>query len=119
MHAYIYSSHAGSIDSGPLWASLHLLQGAYPTNVTLPEPGTCVAYKGCSLGANRDIAVSTDVPGVNNITTTKPPRRGPYGVGDEIDVTVWFTEPVEVLANVTNAPRLRCRAHAYHILHSP
>lgn len=64
-------------------------------------------YKGCSLGANRDIVVSTDVPTVVNITTTKHPDSGPYGVGDDIDVTVWFTEPVESLANTTKAPRLR------------
>lgn len=67
----------------------------------------CSAFKGCSLGANRDIVVSTVVPHVKNITTTKPPSRGPYGVGDEIDITVWFTEPVETLANVTKSPRLR------------
>lgn len=53
--------------------------------------------------------VSTSTPLVMNITTTKPPGSGPYGVGDEIDVTVWFTEPVEVSANVTNTPRLRYR----------
>lgn len=82
-------------------------QGATAANVSLPEPGTCVLFKGCSLGANRNIVVSTDVPRVENITSTKPPARGPYGVHDEIDVTVWFTEPVEVLANVTNTPRLR------------
>lgn len=66
-----------------------------------------MAFKGCSLGANRNIAVSTAVPRVENITTTKPPGSGPYGAGDEIDVTVRFTEPVEALANVTKAPRLR------------
>lgn len=75
--------------------------------MSLPEPGTCVTFKGCSLGANRDIVVSTAVPRVENITTTKPTDSGPYGAGEEIDVTVWFTEPVEALLNVTKAPRLR------------
>lgn len=78
-------------------------------------PGECIAFKGCSLGANRDIVVSTDAPTVWKITTTKPPGRSPYGVGEEIDVTLWFTQPVEVLANVTKAPRLRyynCAAQA-------
>ncbi|CAM9804617.1 unnamed protein product, partial [Scytosiphon promiscuus] len=82
-------------------------EGATAANVSLPEPGTCVAFKGCSLGANRDLVVSTAVPRVENTTTTKPTDSGPYGAGEEIDVTVWFTEPVEVLMNVTKAPRLR------------
>lgn len=73
----------------------------------LPEPGSCVAFKGCSLGANRDIVISTEVPRVFNISTTKPHDRGPYGVGDEIDVTLWFTKPVETLATAATAPRLR------------
>ncbi|CAM9289872.1 unnamed protein product, partial [Sphacelaria rigidula] len=81
--------------------------GATAVNISLPEPGECVLFKGCSLGANRAIAVATDTPTVWNITTTKPSDKGPYGVGDEIDITVWFTEPVEILANVTKAPRLR------------
>ena len=72
-------------------------------------------FKGCSLGANRDIVISTDAPRVVNISTTKPPGRGPYGVGDEIDVTVWFTKPVEALANVTKAPRLRCDMTPYKL----
>ena len=66
-----------------------------------------MAFKGCSLGENRDIVVSTAVPYVLSITTTKPTGIGPYGAGDEIDVTVRFSEPVEALANVTDAPRLR------------
>lgn len=82
-------------------------QGAAAVNVSLPAPGECLAFKGCSLGANRDVAVSTDTPRVKNVTSTKPPARGPYGVGDAVDVTVWFTEPVTALANVTGAPRLR------------
>lgn len=82
-------------------------QGATASNISLPEPGTCVAFKGCSLGANRDLVVSTVVPRVENVTTTKPPGSGPYGAGDEIDVTVRFTEPVAALVNVTKAPRLR------------
>lgn len=82
-------------------------QGATAANISLPEPGTCVAFKGCSLGANRDIIVSTTVPRVENMTTTKPTGEGPYGAGDEIDVTIRFTDPVEALANVTKAPRLR------------
>lgn len=73
----------------------------------LPEPGECRTFKGCSFGANRDIVVSTDVPVVVKMNSTKPPGRGPYGIGEEIDVTVWFTEPVEALANVTGTPRLR------------
>lgn len=85
----------------------HDVQGATAANVSLPEPGACVTFKGCSLGANRDIVVSTETPLVTNITTTKPSESGPFGAGDEIDVTVWFTEPVEALANVTKAPRLR------------
>ena len=60
---------------------------------------------------NRDIVVSTDTPLVTNITTTKPAASGPFGAGDEVDVTVWFTEPVEALTNVTNAPRLRYECH--------
>lgn len=83
------------------------LQGGQEVDVVLPEPGSCVAFKGCSLGANRDIVISTEVPSVVNISTTKPHDRGPYGVGDEIDVTVWFTKPVETLATVAKVPRLR------------
>lgn len=82
-------------------------QGATAANVSVPKPGECVTFKGCSLGANRDIVISTEVPTVENITTTKPPGRGPYGVRDEVDLTLWFTKPVEVLANVAKAPRLR------------
>ena len=66
-----------------------------------------MAFKGCSLAANREIVISTAVPYVVGITTTKPTGNGPYGVGDEIDVTVQFSEPVEAPVNVTNAPRLR------------
>ncbi len=51
--------------------------------------------------------ISTAAPEVASITSTKPTGSGPYGVGEEIDVTVLFTKPVEVLENVTNAPRLR------------
>lgn len=89
-------------------APLDTRQGAKAANVSLPEPGVCVTFKGCSLGANRDIVVSTNIPYVTNITTTKPPGRGPYGRGDDIDVTVWFTDPIDVLENVTSVPRLRC-----------
>lgn len=66
-----------------------------------------MTFKGCSLGANRDLVISTAAPVVTSITSTKPTGSGPYGVGEEIDVTVLFTKPVEVLENVTNAPRLR------------
>lgn len=66
-----------------------------------------MTFKGCSLGENKNIVVLTDIPTVVGITSTKSPAHGPYGVHDEIDITVWFTEPVDVLANITKAPRLR------------
>ncbi|CAM9188184.1 unnamed protein product, partial [Discosporangium mesarthrocarpum] len=88
-------------------------QGSMPANITLPEPGTCTTFKGCSLGANRNITVGTAAPTVLNMTTTKPASQGPYGLGDVVDITVHFSLPVEVLANVSGTPRLRMDTNSF------
>ena len=46
--------------------------------------------------------VPTGRPGVVRLWTTKPPELAPYGIGEEIEVVVTFSEPVAVKTNGTH-----------------
>ncbi|MEM7556367.1 MAG: DUF4347 domain-containing protein, partial [Cyanobacteria bacterium P01_A01_bin.84] len=63
--------------------------------LTLPNPGTTG-----SLGDNKDIIIDGILPTVTNITSTT--INGTYKIGDTIDITVEFSE----IVNVTDTPQL-------------
>ncbi|MGB5910715.1 MAG: NosD domain-containing protein [Promethearchaeia archaeon] len=59
-------------------------------DLTLPAPGTPG-----SLGSNRDIVIDTTAPTISGITATNP--DGTYTVGEDIFITVSFSETVYVI----------------------
>jgi len=63
--------------------------------LTLPAPGDPG-----SLGANKDIVIDTTAPTVINVTSTN--ADGSYKAGEAIDVTIQFSETVDV----TGTPQL-------------
>ena len=63
--------------------------------LTLPGPGA----EG-SLGANKAIVIDAVAPAVTNVSSTT--ADGTYGAGDVIDITITFSETL----NVTGAPQL-------------
>src|SRR6202007_1705651 len=69
--------------------------GGNAANLTLPTPGATG-----SLGANTNIVIDTTAPTVTGVSSTT--ANGSYGVGSVIDVTVTFSEAV----NVTGTPEL-------------
>jgi hypothetical protein len=73
------------------------IKDASPNNatLTLPAPGAAG-----SLGANKSIVIDTAAPTVSNVTATT--ADGTYGVGQNIAITVTFSEAV----TVTGTPRI-------------
>ena len=64
-------------------------------SLSLPVPGAAN-----SLGANKNIAIDTAAPTAGNVTSAK--ANGSYSAGAVIDITVQFSEAV----NVTGTPQL-------------
>ncbi|GLE05663.1 hypothetical protein PINS_up014703 [Pythium insidiosum] len=73
-----------------------------PVDLTLPQPGSSL-----SLAANSQLRVDWTAPRVLSVSSVLP--NGIYGAGQDVDITVSFSQAVRLFtpAGVTCIPRLR------------
>ncbi|MFX1599495.1 MAG: hypothetical protein ACFFB6_02745, partial [Promethearchaeota archaeon] len=98
---FTYTVGLGHSSSDLDYVSMNALSGTIKDIVgndadpTLPSPGALG-----SLGYNKDIIIETTPPVIINVSSSI--SNGTYGIGEVIDIIVYFSEPV----SVTGTPQL-------------